>query len=136
MFRRHPRSFIQKYCASHQPTYFYLGSNLGRYANFLINCAMDFHRKFLAYFYALALSLWSVAMPVTASPLSPGGFQELPTEKVSAFDQSGPVCLLSQNVSYQTHSFRTDGDSHDIHFFNEGNFQLVFLKNVFSTAYA
>lgn len=97
---------------------------------------MDFHRKFLAYFYALALSLWSVAMPVTASPLSLVSTQELPTEKVSAFDQSGPICLLSQNISYPSHSFRTDGESQDIHFFNEGNFQFVFLKNVFATAYS
>lgn len=97
---------------------------------------MDFRRKLLAYFYAVALSLWSMAMPVTASPLSLGNVQEIPTEKVSAFDQSGPVCLLNQNIFYQSQSFRTDGDNYDIHFFNEGNFQFVFLKNIFATAYS
>lgn len=115
---------------------FILISSLGRYENFLINCGMDFHRKRWAYFYAIALSLWTAVIPLDASTLPMVDAQEMTSEKVSSFDRSNSVFLVNQNSLYQSISFRIDGDSPNIHFFNEGNFQFVFLKNIFATAFS
>jgi hypothetical protein len=116
--------------------FFYFNSELGRYENFLINCGMDFHRELLAYFYAIALSLWTAVIPLSTAPLSMADAREITSEKVSSFDGSNSVFLVNQNSLYQSISFRVDGASPNIHFFNEGNFQFVFLKNIFATAFS
>jgi hypothetical protein len=97
---------------------------------------MDFHRKLWGYFYAVALSLWSVAIPLTANPLPVVDAQEVTSEKVSSYDQSKSVFLVNQSSSYYSSCLRADGGHHNIHFFNEGNFQFVFLKNLFATAFS
>src|SRR5690606_5683616 len=110
--------------------------NFGRYANFLVNCAMDFHRKCWAYFYAVALSLWTAVIPMTAIAPPVVDALETASEKVSSYDQSNLVFLGNQNSSYLSISFRTDGGNPNIHFFNEGDFQFVFLKNIYATAFS
>ena len=96
---------------------------------------MDCRRKWLAYFYAVVLSLWSSVIPLIAGSLSVVDTLEIASEKVSSYDPSNSVFLVNQNGSYQSVSFRTAGDNPNIHFFNEGNFQFVFLKNIFATAF-
>ena len=97
---------------------------------------MDFHRKWSAYFYAVALALWTAVIPITASPLPIADAFEITSEKVSSYDQSSSVFLVNPNSAYHSVSFRTGGDNPNIHFFNEGNFQFVFLKNIFATAFS
>ena len=96
---------------------------------------MECRRKWLAYFYAVVLSLWSSVIPLIAGSLSVVDTLEIASEKVSSYDPSNSVFLVNQNGSYQSVSFRTAGDNPNIHFFNEGNFQFVFLKNIFATAF-
>lgn len=97
---------------------------------------MDFHGKLWGYFLALTLSLGVALTPWTAGPLSVGEVQEIPTEKVSAHDHHDLILIVSQSNYSYSNCFRTGGDSTNIHFFNEGNFQFVFLKNIFATAYS
>lgn len=97
---------------------------------------MNLQDKWWAYFNAVALSLWIAVIPMTDIPLPVVKAQEVASEKVSSHDQSQSVFLVNYNSFSQSLSFRADGDNPNIHFFNEGNFQFVFLRNIFSTAFS
>lgn len=97
---------------------------------------MDFHRKWTAYFYAIALSLWTAVIPISASPSSVADAFGTTPEQVFSHEQSESAFLVSSNSAGSTLSYRTGGDNLSTHFFNEGNFQFVFLKNIVATAFS
>lgn len=72
---------------------------------------------------------------MTDIPLPAVHAKEVASEKVSSYDLSDPMVLVNQNSPYLSISFRTDGGNSNIHFFNEGDFQFVFLKNIYATAF-
>jgi len=97
---------------------------------------MDFHGKLCGYFLALTLSLGSALIPWAASPWSVADVQETPSEKVSSYDHPDLFFILNQSNPGYTNCVRPDGDSSNIHFFNEGDFQFGFLKNIYATAFS
>jgi hypothetical protein len=96
---------------------------------------MNLYGKILGCFYAIVLSLWSVAVPLAdyhwQSELSV--VLETTDEKVHSFDQADVYFLAGQNNNFWG-IFRTDFPSHLDHYFNNYIFQHLYLKNFYATA--
>ncbi len=99
---------------------------------------MTLYDKMLAYFYALVLSFWSIAIP-------PGDFSSLrvystqletSSDKISSIDPPENVFLVSPNLNSFTGSFPVDQLSYLDHFFNEHTFQFKYLQGLFATTFS
>ena len=96
---------------------------------------MNLYGKILAYFYAIVLSLWSVAIPLVDYHWP----RELPIglettdEKVHSLDQTDIYFLATQNNNFWS-AFRTDSPNYLDHYSNDYAFQHRYLENCYATA--
>lgn len=95
---------------------------------------MKINGRGLAYFYALVLSLWSIA--ILNKDFSSAVFfhqnSSEATEKVSSSDQDEVLFL----VSHYTVCFQGDANSKMVHLFNNHTFQYLYLNQICATAYS
>lgn len=95
---------------------------------------MDIWSRWLVSVYALAFAIWSV-IPLAEAPSIHFHERSSSEESISQLGKTEGIFLLSHNNPSYSGTVRTSGNNDLVHFFNEGTFQYVFLKNIFATAF-